>query len=108
LTSPIAWWVLVHLGILGRIKARWRTEYRQAAKHECVISSRFPSLTRVTGDAAAADHGLLSADAPEPVLRGVIKTTLSARNGRRRLITHQPDFNFSSAYSDSSIMRSSS
>jgi hypothetical protein len=50
----------------GRGKGRWRTEDQQAAKHKCLVSGRFPSLTRVTGHAYAADEGLLSADAPEP------------------------------------------
>jgi hypothetical protein len=54
-------------GDFGREKARWRTEDRQAAKHKCLISGRFPSLTRVTGHMSAPDEGLLSADAPEPV-----------------------------------------
>jgi hypothetical protein len=54
-------------GDFGREKGRWRTEDRQAAKHKCLISGRFPSLTRVTGHVSAPDEGLLSADAPEPV-----------------------------------------
>src|SRR5450759_5014534 len=37
-------------GDFGPEQARWRTEDRQAAKHKCLISSRFPSLTRVTGE----------------------------------------------------------
>jgi hypothetical protein len=53
-------------GDFGLKQTRWRAEGRQAAKHKCLISSRFPSLTRVTGGSPAAEHGLLSADAPEP------------------------------------------
>src|SRR5450759_1006672 len=53
-------------GDFGREKGRWRTEDRQAAKHKCLISGRFPSLTRVIGHVSAPDEGLLSADAPEP------------------------------------------
>src|SRR5450631_298465 len=55
-------------GDFGREKGRWRTEDRQAAKHKCLVSGRFPSLTRVTGHASAADEWLLSADAPEPLV----------------------------------------
>src|ERR1035441_5334058 len=54
-------------GDFRRENGRWRTEYRQATKHKCLISGRFPSVTRVTGHASAADEGLLSADAPEPL-----------------------------------------
>ena len=50
---------------------RW-TEDREAAKHKCPISRGFPSLTRVTGHASAADEGLLSADAPEPFRRSAL------------------------------------
>jgi hypothetical protein len=53
-------------GDFGLKQTRWRAEGRQAAKHKCRISGRFPSLTRVTGGSPAAEHGLLSADAPEP------------------------------------------
>jgi hypothetical protein len=52
----------------GREKTRWRTEDRQAANHECLISSHFSSLTGVTRSASEAELGLLSADAPEPVV----------------------------------------
>src|ERR1017187_656086 len=47
-------------------KALSWTEDRQAAKHKCLVSGCFPSLTRVTGHASVCDEGLLSADAPEP------------------------------------------
>src|ERR1019366_7320240 len=47
-------------------KALSWTEDRQAAKHKCLVSGCFPSLTRVTGHASVRDEGLLSADAPEP------------------------------------------
>jgi hypothetical protein len=60
-------------GDFGREKGRWRTEDRQAAKHKCLISGRFPSLTRVTGHVSAPDEGLLSADAPEPSAVGYTK-----------------------------------
>ena len=53
----------------GRKNGRWRTEDQQAAKHKCLVSGRFLSLTRITGHASTADEGLLSADAPEPVQR---------------------------------------
>jgi hypothetical protein len=53
-------------GDFGREKGRWRAEDQQAAKHKCLVLGCFPSLTRVTGHASAADEGLLSADAPEP------------------------------------------
>src|SRR5450631_1884097 len=50
----------------GREKTRWRTEGRQAANQECLISSPFSSVTGVTRSASEAELGLLSADAPEP------------------------------------------
>src|SRR5271170_3050050 len=50
-------------GDFGLKQTRWRAEGRQAAKHKCLTSSRFPSLMRVTGGSPAAEHGLLSADA---------------------------------------------
>ena len=31
------------------------TQDRQSTKHKCLISSRFQSLTRLTGEASAAD-----------------------------------------------------
>ena len=50
----------------GPAKTSWRIEDPQAAKQKCLISSRFPSLTRVPLSASAAERRLLSADAPEP------------------------------------------
>jgi hypothetical protein len=51
----------------GPAKTSWRIEDPQAAKQKCLISSRFPSLTRVPLSASAAERRLLSADAPEPL-----------------------------------------
>ena len=42
-------------GDFGPEKTGWRTEDRQAAKHTCLISSSFPSPTRVTEGASAAE-----------------------------------------------------
>src|ERR1035438_4817951 len=50
----------------GPAKTSWRIEDPQAAKQKCLISSRFPPLTRVPLSASAAERRLLSADAPEP------------------------------------------
>src|ERR1039458_7347125 len=50
----------------GPAKTSWRIEAPQAAKQKCLISSRFPSLTRVPLSASAPERRLLSADAPEP------------------------------------------
>src|ERR1022692_2547146 len=50
----------------GPAKTSWRIEDPQAAKQTCLISSRFPSLTRVPLSASAAERRLLSADAAEP------------------------------------------
>jgi hypothetical protein len=50
----------------GPAKTSWRIDDPQAAKQKCLISSRFPSLTRVPLSASAAERRLLSADAPEP------------------------------------------
>jgi hypothetical protein len=50
----------------GPSKTSWRIEDPQAAKQKCLISSPFPSLTRVPLSASAAERRLLSADAPEP------------------------------------------
>src|SRR5450631_3537034 len=50
----------------GPEKTPWWTEDREVAKHKCLISRGFPSLTRATGDVSAAQRGLLSADAPDP------------------------------------------
>src|ERR1022692_4507755 len=50
----------------GPAKTSWRIEDPQAAKQKCLISSRFPSLTRVPLSASAAERRLLSADAAEP------------------------------------------
>jgi hypothetical protein len=50
----------------GPAKTPSRIEDPQAAKQKCLISSRFPSLTRVLLSASAAERRLLSADAPEP------------------------------------------
>src|ERR1017187_2784939 len=50
----------------GPAKTSWRIEDPQSAKQKCLISSRFPSLTRVPLSASAAECRLLSADAPEP------------------------------------------
>jgi hypothetical protein len=41
----------------GRKNGRWRTEDQQAAKHKCLVSGRFLSLTRITGHASTADEG---------------------------------------------------
>ncbi len=43
-----------------------RIEDSQDENPKCPISSRFPSLTRVTPGASEAELGLLSAGAPEP------------------------------------------
>src|ERR1017187_4218236 len=51
----------------GPAKTSWGIEDPQAAKQKCLISSRFPSLTRVPLSASAAERRLLSADAPEPL-----------------------------------------
>src|SRR5271167_4888988 len=48
------------------VKTPWRIEGPQAENPKSLISSRFPSLTRVTRGASATERGLLSADAPEP------------------------------------------
>src|ERR1700687_3279273 len=53
----------------GPAKTSWRIEDPQAAKQKCLISSRFPSLTRVPLSASAAERRLLSAGAPEPPRR---------------------------------------
>src|ERR1019366_1994699 len=50
----------------GPAKTFWRIEDPQSAKQKCLISSRFPSLTRVPLSASAAERSLLSADAPAP------------------------------------------
>ena len=72
----------------GLKQTRWRAEGRQAAKHKCLISSRFPSLTRVTGGSPAAEHGLLSADAPEPYRDGQRKNLYLPKSyGARRLLS---------------------
>jgi hypothetical protein len=49
----------------GSAKAAWRIEDSRAANPECLISNRFPSLTRVTFGASAVERRLLSTDAPE-------------------------------------------
>src|ERR1017187_4990635 len=57
----------------GPAKTSWRIEDPQAAKQKCLISSLFPSLTRMPLSASAAERRLLSADAPEPIVRALLE-----------------------------------
>ena len=72
----------------GPAKTSWRIEDPQAAKQKCLISSRFPSLTRVPLSASAAERRLLSADAPEPIAQPqparIVRCGLRCRHGERQ------------------------
>jgi hypothetical protein len=72
-------------GDFGLKQTRWRADGRQAAKHKCLISSRFPSLTRVTevrlrpnmdSCPQMQQNPLGAARRNRPLLRCVIKSEL--------------------------------
>src|SRR5271167_2011588 len=85
------------------VKTPWRIEGPQAENPKSLISSRFPSLTRVTRGASATERGLLSADAPEPgsLRRAELEATAAcSHDGHLRCEVPGCRFDFESVYGE--------